>query len=298
MPIRSALTHSVGVAVFPDAGEFYKRLGDVTNMGTDMLWYPGIGVVNVDGSFESTCTTLNPKNPCLIGRPDDVKRRALFEGIKAGNRVTGTHTGGDLAADHMLDVIEEASKAAGMTLEQIRAKRHTIDHCTFSPRPDQIERAKGLNILWSCGANFIETDAADAEKWYGAKYANAWVVPAGSILKANGRLAGHGEGVQNGRYFHNLEMLLTRKDSHGRVWGAHEAIDRTALLRMYTIWAADYVGREDRLGSLEPGKFADLVVLDRDYMVIPHEEFSEINALLTMVGGKVVYEHESMRRSD
>lgn len=290
MPIRSALTHSVGVAVYPDAGEFYKRLGDITNMGTDMLWYPGIGVVNVDGSFESVCTTLNLKNPCLIARPNDVKRQALFEGIKAGNRVTGTHTGGDLAADHMLDVIEEASKAAGMTLEQIRAKHHTIDHCTFSPRPDQIERAKRLNILWSCGANFIETDAADAEKWYGAKYANAWVVPAGSILKANGRLAGHGEGVENGRYFHNLEMLLTRKDSHGRVWGAQEAIDRMALLRMYTIWAADYVGREDRLGSLEPGKFADFVVLDRDYMTIPYEEFSEINALLTMVGGKVVYE--------
>jgi predicted amidohydrolase YtcJ len=212
LPIRSALTHSVGVAVYPDAGEFYKRLGDITNMGTDMLWYPGIGVVNVDGSFESTCTTLNPKNPCLIARPDDVKRRALFEGIKAGNRVTGTHTGGDLAVDHMLDVIEEASKAAGMTLEQIRAKRHTIDHCTFSPRADQIERAKGLNILWSCGANFIETDAADAEKWYGAKYANAWVVPAGSILKANGRLAGHGEACRMATISTTL-----RCSSHARI---------------------------------------------------------------------------------
>jgi predicted amidohydrolase YtcJ len=67
---------------------------------------------------------------------------------------------------------------------------------------------------------------------------------------------------------------------------------------MYTIWAADYVGREDRLGSLEPGKFADLVVLDRDYMAIPDEEFSEINALLTMVSGKIVYEHESTRTSE
>ena len=298
MPIRSALTHSVGVAVYPDAGEFYKRLGDVTNMGTDMLWYPGIGVVNVDGSFESVCTTLNRANPCLIARPDDVKRRALFEGIKAGNRVTGTHTGGDLAVDHMLDVIEEASKAAGMTIEQIRAKHHTIDHCTFSPRPDQIERAKRLNILWSCGANFIDTDAADAARWYGEKYANTWVVPAASVLKANGRLAGHGEGVRNGHYFDNLEMLLTRKDSQGRVWGPQEAIDRTALLRMYTIWSADYVGREDRLGSLEPGKFADLVVLDRDYMTIPHEEFSEITPLLTMVNGDLVYEHPSMNEPE
>jgi predicted amidohydrolase YtcJ len=185
-----------------------------------------------------------------------------------------------------------------MTLEQIRAKHHTIDHCTFSPRPDQLGRAKRLNILWSCGANFIDTDAADAAMWYGEKYANSWIVPAASVLKANGRLAGHGEGVRNGRYFHNLEMLLTRTDSQGRVWGAHEAIDRTALLRMYTIWSADYVGREDRLGSLEAGKFADLVVLDRDYMTIPHEEFSEINPLLTMVNGKAVYTHPTMNGVD
>lgn len=59
-----------------------------------------------------------------------------------------------------------------------------------------------------------------------------------------------------------------------------------------------YVGREDRLGSLEPGKFADLVVLDRNYMTIPHEDFSEINPLLTMVNGRIVYEHPTMRTSE
>lgn len=294
LPIRTALTQSVGVAVFPNAGDFYKRLGDVTHMGTEWYWITGIGVVNVDGSFERACTTLNRSNPCLIEKPDGVKRRALFEGIKAGNRLTGTHTGGDLAADQLMDVIEEASAAAGMTLDQVRAKHHTIDHCTFNPRPDQIARANRMNILWSCGANFIDTDAADAAATYGEKYAHEWVVPVASILKANGRIAGHGEGVRGDSYFTNLEMLLTRKDSKGRVWGKHEAIDRKDLLRMYTIWSADYVGREDRLGSLEPGKFADLVALDRDYMAIPDENFSEIHALMTMVGGKTVYEHPNM----
>ena len=58
---------------------------------------------------------------------------------------------------------------------------------------------------------------------------------------------------------------------------------------MYTIWAADYVGRPDRLGSLEPGKLADLVVLDKDFMAIPNEEFHTVRAVLTMVGGKVAY---------
>jgi predicted amidohydrolase YtcJ len=84
-------------------------------------------------------------------------------------------------------------------------------------------------------------------------------------------------------------MLLTRTDLKGRVWGKQEAIDRRDLLRMYTIWAAEYVARPDRLGSLEPGKLADLVVLDKDYMTLPADQFDTIHALLTMVGGQVAY---------
>jgi predicted amidohydrolase YtcJ len=298
LPIRTALTQSVGIAVFPYAADFYRRLGDVTNMGTEWFWTIGIGVTTSDGSFELACMTLKVKpdapgapradHPCFVA-PGTLRRRALFEGIKAGNRLTGTHTSGDLAADHLMDVIEQASAAAGMTPDQIRAKSHTIDHCNSYPRPDQIERGKKLNILWNCGANFIETDAADGAAWYGEQFANERMVPIASILKAGGRVTGQGEGVSGGSYFANLEMLLTRKDSKGRVWGKQEAIDRKDLLRMYTIWSADYVSRQDRLGSLEPGKLADLVVLDKDYMTLPAEQFHTIHALMTMIGGKVVY---------
>jgi predicted amidohydrolase YtcJ len=63
---------------------------------------------------------------------------------------------------------------------------------------------------------------------------------------------------------------------------------------MFTIWAAEYVKAENRLGSLEPGKLTDLVVLDRDYFSIPVEEFAKIRAVLTLVGGKVAYRHTSL----
>ena len=296
--IRTALTQSVGIAVFPYAADFYRRLGDVTDMGTDRFWLIGIGVTTSDGSFELACMTLTVRpgapnaphgdRPCFVA-PGTLRRRALVEGVKAGNRVTGTHTSGDLAADHIMDAIEEASDAAGMTGDEIRAKSHTIDHCNSYPRPDQIERGKKLNIIWNCGANFLETDAADGAAWYGEQFANERMLPIASILKAGGRVTGQGEGVRGDSYFANLEMLLTRTDSKGRVWGKQEAIDRRDLLRMYTIWAAEYVARPDRLGSLEPGKFADLVVLDKDYMTLPAEAFDTIHALLTMVGGKVAY---------
>lgn len=58
---------------------------------------------------------------------------------------------------------------------------------------------------------------------------------------------------------------------------------------MKTIWAAAYVGDEKKLGSLEPGKLADLVVLDGDYLRVPEEQISDLKVMLTIVGGKVVY---------
>ena len=120
-----------------------------------------------------------------------------------------------------------------------------------------------------------------------------WTVPAGSIIKAGGRaLPATVKASTGDSYFTNLERLLTRKDDKGKVWNANEAIDRKDLLRMYTIWSADYVARMDRLGSLEPGKFADLVVLDKDYMTLPAEEFHTMKPLLTVVGGKVVFQKE------
>ncbi len=58
---------------------------------------------------------------------------------------------------------------------------------------------------------------------------------------------------------------------------------------MKTIWAAAYVGDEKKLGSIEPGKLADLVVLDGDYMSVPEDQISELEVILTIVGGKSVY---------
>ena len=67
-------------------------------------------------------------------------------------------------------------------------------------------------------------------------------------------------------------------------------ISREEALRMYTINGARVVFMEDRLGSIEPGKLADLVVLDRDIMTVPVDEIRDAQVMLTMVGGEIVYE--------
>jgi predicted amidohydrolase YtcJ len=99
--------------------------------------------------------------------------------------------------------------------------------------------------------------------------------------------------IDRSYYFETFGHMMTRTDEQGNVWNKSEAIDRKEVLRMFTVGAAEYLGRADRLGSLEPGKLADLVVLDRDYMAIPEKQFSQIKPTLTMVGGKVVYRSET-----
>ena len=86
-----------------------------------------------------------------------------------------------------------------------------------------------------------------------------------------------------------IRAAVTRKDRKGKVWAPQEKVDRPTALRMIKQWAADYVLKGDRLGSIEKGKLADLVVLDRDYMTIPEDDIGKVQSLITVWDGKPVF---------
>ena len=75
-----------------------------------------------------------------------------------------------------------------------------------------------------------------------------------------------------------------------RVWGKDQAIDRKLALRMVTLDAAYFIGEEKMLGSIEKGKYGDLVVLDGDYLAVPQDRIDEIEPVMTIVGGKIVFD--------
>ncbi len=89
----------------------------------------------------------------------------------------------------------------------------------------------------------------------------------------------------------NLETLVTRRTYDGRVFGPGEAIDRSNGLLMMTRWGAEYVIREKELGSIETGKLADLVVLDKNPLDrnVSDEDLSEIKVVATIIGGELAY---------
>jgi predicted amidohydrolase YtcJ len=117
--------------------------------------------------------------------------------------------------------------------------------------------------------------------------ANTMIVPVGAMVKAGVKVVY--EADRDNYTWGDLEILLTRKDRQGKVWGAQDRVDKPTALRMITRWAADYVLKSDKLGSIEPGKLADLVVLDRDYMTIPPDDVSDLRPQMTVFDGKVVF---------
>jgi len=94
-------------------------------------------------------------------------------------------------------------------------------------------------------------------------------------------------GYTNLTYFHSLYTGITRKDREGKVWAPRQAVSREVMLKSGTIWGAYYAMKEDKVGSLKAGKWADFIVLDRDYLTIPEDDILKIRVLMTMVGGKV-----------
>ena len=125
--------------------------------------------------------------------------------------------------------------------------------------------------------------------------------PIQTILRAGGKVVGEMDDGRlhrkEGGVFAHIKYAVTRKDSPGRTWGPQQAVDKQTALKMFTRWAAEYVLRENTLGSLEPGKWADFAVIDRDYLNMPDEDLSKVNVLMTAVAGKAVYTDADFARA-
>ncbi len=87
-----------------------------------------------------------------------------------------------------------------------------------------------------------------------------------------------------------IKYAVTRTDDNGKVIGPNQAIDRQTALRMITSYGARFINEEENLGSLEPGKWADLVVLNGNFLEVPDHELELLDIDLTFVAGKLAYD--------
>ena len=262
--------------------------------GTDYLWNIGAHGERSGGS----CTTLpatervKSQEDCSL-EPGDDGRRVKEDIVRSGGRVGAMHSGGDLDIDHLLDIIETQSKVAGFTLEQIREKRHAFDHASGAPRPDQIPRIKRLGmfvsmintVIWE---NRTGYDSSYRLRNYGEEYLN-YAVPRNSVTKAGIMNTQEIDRALPHYLFYNIWVGMTRYNSaFKRTYAPEEGTDLITQLKALTIWGGYYLLRENKIGSLERGKLADFVVLDKDVLTIPTDDIPSVKVLMTVIGGNTV----------
>lgn len=278
----------------------------IWGLGSDLMWMVGISPISIDSTpgVAGSCVRkpfpreapefplwlhqfYGPTGLCRLQDPSyhdiDVLRMAAQNGF----RISGMHVSGDKAVDQFLDLVEELSKQ----YPAIAGQRWAADHCQMI-REEQVVRAKTLGIMFSCAPTFLyggARGAVGAFKYiYGEEEAGDSVIPFRRFVRHGVR--GVMELDSHGFYpFLALEIAVTRKDNTGKVWGPNQKINRREALYTYTRWSSEYLLKEDVIGTIEPRKAADFVVLDRDYLAVPDEDISEINPLLTVMGGRITY---------
>lgn len=196
------------------------------------------------------------------------------------------HAIGDAANRTVLDIF------AGLPAkENPRALRHRIEHAQIITLAD-IPRFAELNVIASMQPIHATSDMNMAEDRLGnerIKGGYAWR----KLLNSGARIAsGSDFPVELANPFLGLYAAVTRQDQVGNPpngWYGEEKLSRAEALRTFTYDAA-YAGHsEDRLGSLDAGKWADFIVIDRDYFSVPEKDIATTKVLQTWVAGKRVY---------
>ena len=286
-----------------------KKIGKgVGGKDSDRLWMTGMGPTAIDGVTSRACTDQKrsgdltpidswfPMGQCHTDieyrgapkRSAPITKNYYGDWIMAsgrdGLRFGNVHVAGDRATGSMLNYIEKLQAQYGPD----STKNWGLDHCDMV-NPKDFARIAKTKVFMSCYVLHSIGGSSMIAQAYGEQIANTMPSPLKSMLKAGGRVVLESD---SGSYiWADFEAAVTRKDRSGKVWAPQERVTPEEALKMFTIWAAEYVLREDKLGSLEKGKLADIVVLDKDYLTIPGDDIGDIQPQVVVFDGKIVHVH-------
>ena len=298
--------------------------------GNDMLWCHGMANEMWDSLNVEMCFGPDlPADPevkamerCVTptSKPWVSDKAAVMNGW----RIVGTHGTASHAVRLFIQMLDEAVRDGHYSVDYIRKSRPTMEHVVMvGAQPDIIAGLKKYGVILSVGPRFLDDYQRTIED-YGEK-ARAFIEPVKTYLKEGIRVVGQmdtasynettnqwiamyilvsrrpisaasaaaDEAMVGGQPRTPLQVLQARIERAKPV-NPEEAIDRVSALKMWTTWASDYVLGEDNLGSLEVGKYADFVVLDRDYFTIPESEIWKVRPLMTGLNGKIVYDRDKL----
>ena len=168
----------------------------------------------------------------------------------------------------------------------ITKQRWVVHHVPVVTK-DLLDRLKTLGCGVQMGA-FNWVTSSDPKVVVGA--------PFRTILDHGIPAAIHGDGVHIAPLnpWQHIYFAVTGLNSFGAPVNGDQQITRQEALRTFTRANAWFLRMEDRIGSIEPGRLGDLVVLDRDYFAVPDEEIKQVRSVLTIVGGTIVHDTKAV----
>ena len=304
LPIRAVLTWR------PDGAQPAAALQQqiesapyTTNTGDSWLKF-GTFKLTLDGGMTiGTAYQRYPYGPFgkqLYGKTDPDDRGQLFippdkllavmrTARNRGWQLT-THDQGGGAVDTFLDTLQALDRE-----KPIASTRSHLMHASFQS-PEAIARMKKMGILADVQAAWLYLDAPALEQVFGYEgmryfYPLRSYIDAGIVIAAGSdHMIGHDKNTAVNPYNPFLSMWteVTRLTSRGKVIHPEERITRAEALKSHTIWAAWLQFAEKERGSIEPGKLADMVVIDRDFLTCPEAQIKDIQPLMIILNGRIV----------
>jgi len=217
----------------------------------------------------------------MLARPEhlaDVASRARAKGFQVN-----THAIGDRGVRNVIDAYTTAGVSAG--------DRYRVEHLQVIA-PTDVPRLVARGIIASMQPTHATSDMPWAERRLGperVKGAYAWR----TVLNAGGRLAlGSDFPVEDVSPFFGIYSAVTRQDHEGNPpggWYPDQRLTLAEAIRGFTKDAAYAAFEESSRGTIEPGKLADLTIVDGDLFAMPASELYKANVRYTIVGGEIVY---------
>lgn len=251
----------------------------------------------MDGALGSRGAALlapysdDPHTRGLITTDTVAVRDLLERALRAGIQIE-THAIGDRANRIVLDMYEQAFKTVPESERKIAKPRWRIEHAQIV-EPGDLQRFKSLDLIASMqpshaiGDLFFVPSRIGLDRIAGAY---AWH----TFLKLGVPVAGGSDApVERGEPMIEFYAAVARKDLKGQSgpgWHPEEAVSRAEALRLFTWYPAFAAFEEERRGTIAVGKAGDFTILDKDIMKIPEAEILTTRNVMTVIGGKVVFE--------
>ena len=199
------------------------------------------------------------------------------------------HAIGDRAVREGLDAIEAARNANGDLDNRHHIAHLQLIHIDDIDRFAKLDASANFQALWAYPDDWIlklNLPVLGEERVQG-------MYPIGSVHRSGGRIVGGSDwNVSSANPLDAIETAVRRQDpmaTDGPVLNEKERVSLETMIDAYTINAAWLMHQEDRVGSIETGKRADIVVLDRDLFAIPETEINEARVVMTLLDGKTIW---------